>query len=101
MAYIGLEMGMFIVQLNTIEEYWQQDMFSVYTEFQQIMSNDDFHQIQFYTKSVPQNISYIAETTSKDPLWHSKEFLKHFHSNCASVAVPSGCNTLDKKHSKN
>jgi len=44
-AYIGLEMAMALVQLNSIEDYWRNEKFAGHHDFQSVMSQDHFQKI--------------------------------------------------------
>ena len=59
LAYIGLEMAMSIAQFNTVEEYWKRDMFLGHTDFQRVMSRDDFQNIRLHMKFVPPSMSNV------------------------------------------
>ena len=65
-AYIGLELAMSIVELNSIKNYWSTKMFSSgHPDFKDVMSQDDFILIQSHLSLVsPGSVS--ADKKTKD-----------------------------------
>ena len=45
MAYIGLEMAMSLVPLNSIKDYWSSEMFLRQADFKAVMGRNDFQNI--------------------------------------------------------
>ena len=70
LAYIGLELAMSIVQLNTIKHYWATEPFLGCVDFQNVMSRDEFLSIRYHVKFVPQSHTNNSELATVDPLWH-------------------------------
>ena len=88
-AYIGLELAMSIVELNSIKHYWSTKMFSGHPDFKDVMSRDDFILIRSHLSLVsPGSVS--ADKKAKDPLWHLRDMMERFQKNCVAVAVPEG-----------
>jgi len=96
MAYVGLEIAMSLVPLNSIKQYWETKRFSGHQDFKNVMSQNDFQQVRGATKFHPPE--YDNKFASKDPLWHSRSMLKHFQKNSANVAVPIGSSALDENN---
>ena len=94
-AYVGLEMAMSLVRMNTIDSYWRDEMFMGQKDFKETMSRPKF-------TSIRSNITlcnpgmYDHEEVSNDPLWHSRKPLEHFQRNIAKMAVPLYASALDE-----
>ena len=95
LAYVGLEIAMSLVQIGSINQYWETVCFSGHGDFYNTMSRNDFQTICGTIKVHPPN-AYNKDLASKDPLWHSHHILEHFQRQCASVAVPCGTLALDE-----
>jgi hypothetical protein len=99
MAYVGLEIAMSFVSLNTINDYWKSEMFLHQTDFSKVMSRDIFKKIRANVyQHDPEFFNH--EVASHDPLHHSWNLLSHFPHNCAKVAVPVGCSALDENSAR-
>lgn len=94
-AYVGLELGMSILQCNAIDQYWNTGLFQGHTTFQNTMSRNRFELIRSQLCFANPE-QYNHEVASKDPLWHSRSLLEHFTKNCAEVATPIGPSALDE-----
>lgn len=93
-AYVGLELGMSLVQYNDIDEYWKNGMFQGHGDFKKVMSRDDFSTIRSHVKLRPPNHNH--ESLIGDPLWHSRSTMDYFLKQAAAVAVPIGTCALDE-----
>lgn len=95
MAYVGLELGMSLVQMGAIHQYWGKSHFSGHPDFREIMSRNDFQAIRAAIQFHPPSL-YDPTQVNGDPLWHCRCFLEHFQHNCSTVAVPLGSSALDE-----
>jgi len=73
MAYIGLEIAMSLMPLNSIKQYWEDKKFSGHQDFKDVMSRDDFQTIRGAAQFHPP--MYDNDVAAKDPLWHSHNML--------------------------
>ena len=96
MAYVGLEIGMSLVQIGSISSYWSTKPFSGHPDFGNTMSRTDFQRIGGSLQFHPPGYYYDVETATRDPLYHCRCFLNNFQKNCASIAVPLGASALDE-----
>ena len=94
-AYIGLEVGMSLVQMNDISAYWETKMFSGHSHFINVMSRDDFETIRSHLSVHPAS-AYNHTIASTDPLWHSRKIMEQFMKNAATLAVPEGTSAFDE-----
>jgi hypothetical protein len=94
MAFVGLEIGMSLVQIVSIASYWSTKPFSGHPDFRNTMSRTDFQTIRGSLQFHPPG--YDVDVATRDPLYHCRCFLNNFQKNCASVAVPLGSSALDE-----
>ena len=94
-AYVGLEMAMSLVNMNTIDSYWRDDMFMGQKDFKETMSRPKFTAIRSNLTLCNPTL-YDHEEASKDPLWHSRKLLEHFQRNISKIAVPLCASALDE-----
>ena len=66
-AYIGLEMAISIVQMNGIQYYWKQEMFTGHVDFKETMSRNDFKIIRGNIELRDPDI-YNHDEASADPM---------------------------------
>lgn len=86
-------MAMSTNRLNRICNYWCFKMFLQNPDFRRVLSRTDFSNFCGCVRLYP---SYDNEVASKDPLWHSRVIMLAFNRNAASVAVPTGFQSLDE-----
>ena len=94
-AYTGLEMGMSIIRLNDIKQYWADSAFMGHETFKIMISRMDFQNICANIPLHDLNV-YDHDLASSDPLWHSRSMLEHFTKKSAGIAVPVGASALDE-----
>jgi hypothetical protein len=95
-GYVGLELAMSLVQMNSISDYWARSkMFSGHPDFSCVMGRTRFQNIraslQFRCHA---SVTHLEKV--QDPLWFSRVLLEHLQRNCAYVAVPKSCSALDE-----
>ena len=91
-AYIGLEMAMSLIQMNSIEEFWQTKKFSGHPDFKNVMSWEHFQKIRSAIKLHPPT----ADRPKGDPLWHSRNISERVLKECSSIACPVGPVAFDE-----
>lgn len=75
-AAIGLELGMSLIQFNSIREYWEEGTFSGHPTFKDTMSRCRFEAIRA-SISLRYPAQYDHHDARKDPLWHSRVMLNY------------------------
>ena len=73
-------------------------------EFRYVFGNKDFMEVMYCNQftlicSVTRCNSpalYSHEVSTPDPLWSVRSLLHHVQKNCAAIAVPVGCSSLDE-----
>ena len=91
-ASAGLEMAMSLIQMHSIEEYWQVGKFSGHPDFKNVMSHQHFQKIRASIKLHPPN----EDRHKGDPLWHTRNISERVLEECTSVACPTGPIAFDK-----
>jgi hypothetical protein len=92
-AYLGLEMGMSIVQYNTIDKYWETDFLQGHHNFSDTMSRIDFTTIRSHFTP---HENYDANRAEIDPLHGCRSFMTQFRTKSAELAGPDGQIAFDE-----
>ena len=92
-AYLGLEMAMSLVVLNSIQEYWENKMFSGHPDFGKVMSRNDFTTIRAHFRPHP---PYQHQVATDDPLHHCRAFMHQFSQASSEIATPDGHMAFDE-----
>ncbi|KAF4143098.1 Transposase IS4 [Phytophthora infestans] len=94
-AFMGLEVAMGILPLTEIKDFWSKKNFLGQKDVAETMPRNRFECLRANIQLHAPN-SATESYKLMNPLWHSRDLLRHIQGQFAEIAVPTGAASFDE-----